>query len=583
MRLISWYLVVLNVLLFPTLVLAESQRFIDNNFDLISQGEEDRETERQGDGENEEVETFHETSEEDGATEEDGEDEIEEKEEESEGDTETEDSEEEAYLPTPEEMARLRKLATADQLYLSGYKAKARKLYREAKETWEIEGQRNKDEEIVELFEDPEQLSVAGKVFWRNYQKGKEQELESKIFSALKLLTTREPEFILGHIHYAQMLQKYERQAEAEKVLDRAVALYPNEPKLTEARIETHVAGEEWLDASILARQFSLFNPDLPESEKLTIKAEEYLAEYQSDLRSKITLNAIGNAIAGTLGFVLTGNLFGPLSALETTSTLIQGEAAIGEASAQQARKQLPLLKDPKVTAYVNEIGQKIASHSGRTDFDYEFFIIMDDSLNAFALPGGKIFINAGAIMKTDSEAELAGLLAHEVSHSALSHGFQLVTQGNLTANVVSYIPYVGNAATSLIVLNYSREMERQADIYGTRILVNSGYAADGVRNLMAKLHHEHSQDEENSEPAEWLSTHPNSKQRIRYMEKLIVDRNLNRFTYEGIARHQEIKHIVREQWQEYKQCAQDVVTLEQARECIPTQINQQDRENEEE
>ena len=133
----------------------------------------------------------------------------------------------------------------------------------------------------------------------------------------------------------------------------------------------------------------------------------------------------------------------------------------------------------------------------------------MDDSLNAFALPGGKVFVNAGAIMKTDSEAELAGLLAHEVSHAALSHGFQLVTQGNLTANVVRYIPYVGNAATSLIVMNYSRDMERQADLFGTRVLVNSGYAADGVRNLMEKLHESHQKDEKNSQPPEWLSTQP--------------------------------------------------------------------------
>ena len=110
--------------------------------------------------------------------------------------------------------------------------------------------------------------------------------------------------------------------------------------------------------------------------------------------------------------------------------------------------------------------------------------------------------------------------MAHEVSHAALSHGFQLATKGNLTANVVSYIPYVGNVASSLIVLNYSRDMEKQADLFGTRILVNAGYAADGVRNLMAQLQES---PQEHSEPPAWLSSHPNTKERISYMEK--VDR----------------------------------------------------------
>lgn len=486
-----------------------------------------------------------------------------------EAETEAEPDESKANEPTPEKIARLKQLATADRLYLSGYKAEAKKLYRQAKEVWDIQREREaKKDESVKVFDDPAQLSPAGKVFWRNYQQGKKQELKSKIFSALKLLTTREPQFISGHIHYAQMLQQYEREAEATAVLNRAVSLYPREPKLIEARIENHIHHEEWLDASVLARQFALFNPDLPEAKKFERLAEEYLAEYQSDLKSDIALNAVGNIIAGTVGFALTGSLLGPLSALETTSMLLRGESAIGNASVKQAKQQLPLLEDPKVTQYVNELGQKVAAASGRDDFEYEFYIIMDDSLNAFALPGGKIFVHAGAIMKTDTEAELAGLLAHEVSHSALSHGFQLVTQGNFTANIVSHIPYIGNTASGLIVMNYSRGMEKQADIFGTRILVNSGYAADGVRNLMVKLDKAH-RDEDNPEPVEWFSSHPNNKNRVRYIEKLIVDNNFNRYTYEGVARHQEMKYIITEKWQKYEQCTEEVVTLEGARECL--------------
>ena len=541
MKLVSLCLISLNTLVFPTIALAEylPDDNARNDVSLISHL--DLKIEQLDDAEVE-----HEQSE-----------------------AEKEKKErEKADQPTPAEIARLKSLATADQLYLSGYKAEAKKLYRQTKDVWESEKQAAKQDELVELFDDPKELSPAGKVFWRNYQQGKKQGLETKVVSALKLLTTREPQFISGHIHYAQMLQQYERVAEAQKVLEKAASRYPSEPKLIKARIEDRVAAEEWLEASILARQFALFNPELPEAKELDKLADEYLAEYQGDLRSKIAINAIGNAIVGTIGFALTGSLFGPISALETTAMVLQGESAMGEASVKQAKRQLPLTEDPEILKYVNEIGQKVAAASGREDFKYEFHVIMDDSLNAFALPGGKIFVNAGAIIKTDSEAELAGLLAHEVSHSALSHGFQLVTQGNLTANVVRHIPYVGNAATSLIVMNYSRGMERQADLFGTRILVNSGYAADGVRNLMVKLHQSHQQDKENPEPPEWLSTHPNSKLRVKYMEQLIIDNNLDRFAYEGVSRHQNIKLLVMDKWQKYEKCIEEVVTLQEAQKC---------------
>jgi beta-barrel assembly-enhancing protease len=466
--------------------------------------------------------------------------------------------------PTPEEIARLAKLAIADQLYLGGDQAGAVKLYRETKPEWQLEKPQSPPPKAA--IAEPVSLSPGGQVFWRNYQEGKEQRLESKVLSSLKLLTTREPQFILGHIHYAQALGEYGQGSEAIAALDRGIRLYPNEPELLRAKMDADIAADKWLDASIMARQYALFNPDAPLSAEFARLATEYLAEYQSDLRSSITWNAVGNAIVGTVGFALTGNLFGPLSALQTTSLLIQGESAVGEASVSQIKEQVPLLKDETVTEYVNHIGQKISQVSGREEFDYQFYVVMDDNFNAFSLPGGKIFVNVRTIMQTDSEAELAGLLAHEVSHGALSHGFQLTTKGNLTANIVSYLPYVGNTASSLIVLNYSRDMEKQADLFGTRILVNAGYAADGVRNLMAKL--EASQKEDDPEPPEWLSSHPNGQERIAYIEKLVVEQNLDRYAYEGVYRHQHIKQLVKDKWQEYAKCAEKINTIEEAKVC---------------
>ena len=262
-----------------------------------------------------------------------------------------------------------------------------------------------------------------------------------------------------------------------------------------------------------------------------------------------MTGKAIANFITGAIGYAVTGNLFGPLSALETTVLLLRGESGIGKSMANQAKKQFPMVEDEEVLAYVREIGNKLASVAGRDQFEYEFYVIMDEKLNAFALPGGKIFINAGAIVETDSEAELAGLLAHELSHAVLSHGFQLVTQGNFIANVSQFVPYVGRTGANLLVLNYSRDMEKQADVFGTRILVAAGYAADGVHNLMVTL-----DEQDNPKPPPWLSTHPDTKKRVRYLENFIVSNNLNRYSYEGVSRHSKIKQRVAELLKEHKE-----------------------------
>jgi Zn-dependent protease with chaperone function len=426
-------------------------------------------------------------------------------------------------------------LIEADRLYLQGQYEQAEFLYRKAKEPFVAEAVRDRPAAIS----DPVLLSPAGQVYWREAEAGRAADLYTRLMVPLELLVAEYPEFIPGHLLYAEVLAQ-DKPEESLAVLERATTLYPDEPELIRARVASLAENEQWLEASIAARQFALLNPDRSDIAEFEALADEHLEEFQDRTRSRLRGNAIANFITGAASFVLTGNLFGPLSAVETTILMLRGESAVGESIANQASRQLELVEDEAVIAYVNELGQRLAEVSGRDDFEYEFYVVEDETLNAFALPGGKIFVNAGAILEANSEAELAGLLAHELAHAVLSHGFQLVTSGNLTANLLQFVPYGGYAA-NLAILSYSRDMERQADALGTRILATSGYAADGLRNLMITLE----EAEEESLPFAWLSTHPDTEERIENIETQIELNGYNRYTYEGVERHQAMRRRV--------------------------------------
>lgn len=440
---------------------------------------------------------------------------------------------------TPAERQRRELLIQADALYLSGNIEAAEKLYRQAKDPlWK--GRNEAIQSPVALY-DPDTIAPAAQVYWREGMMGLEAGLETRSLIPLRLLVEQYPEFIPGHIQLAEALQQYEQTEEALTVLDQAVALYPNEPSLIRAHAQALAGQEQWMEASIAARQFALLNQSVPEAKKFRWMANEYLDEFKSEARTNQWGSAIANVITGTISAVVTGNIFAPISGVSSSIALLQGEERIGEQVANQARRQLPLVHDPDITAYVDDIGQRLAQVAGRDEFEYEFEVVLDDRLNAFALPGGKIFVNAGAIAETESEAELAGLLAHELAHTVLSHGFQLVTEGNLTASLAQYLPFGGTIA-DLLIMGYSRDMERQADVLGTQILTSAGYAADGLHNLMVTLE----EQEEDSPTFSWLSTHPLTDDRVEYTAEVVEERNFNRYQYEGIARHNDIQIEVR-------------------------------------
>ena len=440
----------------------------------------------------------------------------------------------------PEAWSRQKLLIRADRFLLAGDLANAEQWYRQAKDPLWV--QAVESELPPEPIVDPDRLPPGAAVYWREALTGIEMGLETRTLVPLSLLVEQYPEFVPGYARYAEVLRQYDRPEEATEHLQQGLLQYPSQPDLLKAQVDDLISREAWLEASITARQFTIFNPDHPDAAAMAMMADENLDRFRRKMRSRLVDNAIANVITGAVGFALTGGLLGPLTALNSTLMLLQGEQAIGAQVAAQAQEQLPMMEHRSVLAYVNEIGGRLAEVAGRDEFDYEFYVVMEEELNAFALPGGKVFVNAGAIVETHSEAELAGLLAHEMAHAVLSHGFQMATQGNLTASVTQFIPYAGNLVTNLLVSGYSREMEQQADILGTQMLSASGYAADGLHNLMITLE----EQSEGRSRLSWLASHPSPNNRVQYLKKLVEQGGYDRYTYEGVERHLVIQNQVR-------------------------------------
>ncbi|NRA09354.1 MAG: M48 family metalloprotease [Myxococcales bacterium] len=166
-------------------------------------------------------------------------------------------------------------------------------------------------------------------------------------------------------------------------------------------------------------------------------------------------------------------------------------EIAMGERMYAQTRQASggDYTVDPELTVYVAEVGERVAAASDRPQLPYEFHVLNESTPNAWALPGGKIAVNRGLLVELESEAELAALLGHEVTHAAARHSAQafergLALQGVLIATSVavgdeSYAPYAvvgAGVAATLVNLRYGRDDEREADYYGTLYIHRAGY-----------------------------------------------------------------------------------------------------------
>ncbi len=332
-------------------------------------------------------------------------------------------------------------LAQADRLYLQGQTTEAERLYRQVKPPFANERSASNARTQGDLITDPQQLSPAGQVYWRNVQDGLANDRDIQVREALELLRTEAPNFLPAQALSAETLLEQGKTEQALAVLEEATTRMPDSAEFARLRVRALGDAKRPLEASIAARQFAIFNPDAPEAEEFIDLADDYLGDFRGNLREKIALRGLGGLAVG----VLTGNTRSSVvQGVQLAQLMMTGESGLGSRVAEQVKRQSDMLDDDVVVDYVDELGQELARYMGRDEFEYEFYVIEDDSINAFALPGGKVFINTGAIEAANSEAELAGLLAHEIAHAVLSHGFERVVTNNLLANLSREIP-LGN------------------------------------------------------------------------------------------------------------------------------------------
>jgi predicted Zn-dependent protease len=199
----------------------------------------------------------------------------------------------------------------------------------------------------------------------------------------------------------------------------------------------------------------------------------------------------------------------------------------IGRRSALVANRQLPTYKDVRVI----RIGRRLASTAPGTRFPYEFRVINDPSINAFALPGGFVYVNRGALHAARSEDEIAGVLAHEIAHVALRHGTNQASKayiaqtglnfitgifgGESQSRIAQVMGMIGGFGLNTLFLKYNRSAESEADLLGVRMMRSAGYNPYGLIQFLQTI-----QRHSGGRSVEFLSSHPNPENRIAQLER---------------------------------------------------------------
>src|SRR5215467_4987811 len=213
-----------------------------------------------------------------------------------------------------------------------------------------------------------------------------------------------------------------------------------------------------------------------------------------------------------------------------------QQDVEVGRQSARQAERQEPMLNDREATSYIESLGKSLARYAPNNNpaYVYQFKIVNDTAINAFALPGGFIYVNRGAIAAADNEAQIAGVIAHEIGHVVMRHGTHQASKAYLAqaplavlggvfgGNAIGTVMgAVGGVGMNVLFLHYSRDMESQADLIGTQILHDAGYNPRAMVEFFEKI-----QAQSKGNASQFLSDHPNPANRISNVQHEIEKLN---------------------------------------------------------
>src|SRR5665213_126611 len=208
----------------------------------------------------------------------------------------------------------------------------------------------------------------------------------------------------------------------------------------------------------------------------------------------------------------------------------IEKEIALGKGLAQQVEREAKIVDDPVIAEYVNRLGQNLVRNSD-AKVPFTIKVIDTEEVNAFALPGGFFFVNSGLILKADTEAELAGVMAHEIGHVAARHGTRQATRGELAQLATIPLIFMGgwtgygirqaaSVAIPIGFLSFSRGMEAEADLLGLEYMYKSGYDPVAFVDFFEKI-----QSLEKKKPgtmSKVFSSHPPTDDRIAVAQKHI-------------------------------------------------------------
>lgn len=219
-------------------------------------------------------------------------------------------------------------------------------------------------------------------------------------------------------------------------------------------------------------------------------------------------------------------------AALSACGVSTQQEIQLGRQYAAEINRQLPIVEQPAIHRYINQLGNRIRGQSGDRDIPYTFYVVNTKEVNAFSIPGGYVYVNRGLIEDCDNMAELAGVVAHEIGHVEARHGVKLMEKrqaaqvGTAVASILlgirpSSVPGAAiTLGTEAYLAHYSRSDENQADSIAVQLLARAGIDPDGLATLFNKLLAQRQRAPSTLE--QLFSTHPLTEERITHVREVI-------------------------------------------------------------